>query len=408
MTLFSRIGVIILFDIIKKIPRALWIVVAAHGVTDLSAGALLVALPFLKAKFALTYAEVSAIALMQNFTSSVSQPLFGYVSDRTPRPWLMPAGCLISGVAMIASLWSPQYYLTLLFTAISGFGMAAFHPEAAKTANRLSGKAKGKGVSLFAVGGNAGFAIGSMLLAALLYGGFSTRVLLYILPYALLGLPLIQMTRNLSTPEVKQAGSLKSLKASLNWPLLSLLGMVLSRSTVAAGISTFVPLYYVSYLHGSEIYASSLLTVYLATSAFGTLLGGAMSDRYGSKKVMIYSILPISVLLYLFPVVGNIGAFIVLSLASILLSATFTSSLVLAQRMMPNNVGMASGLTIGLSVGLGAMGVLALGKVADIWGMPLLFTVLACLPIIGFVLTLFVKEPEGNSIGLVTQISKTV
>ncbi|MDF2633555.1 MAG: major facilitator superfamily 1 [Pelosinus sp.] len=395
-----------MFSILKNHPKALWIVVIAHGVTDLSAGALLVALPFLKAKFALTYAEVSAIALIQNLTSSVSQPLFGYFSDRNPRPWLMPAGCLISGIAMVASLWAPHYYLTLLFTAIAGFGMAAFHPEAAKTANRLSGKAKGKGVSIFAVGGNAGFAIGSLLLATLLYGGFSTKVLIYILPYALLGVPLIQMSRNLPIPEVKQAGSLRSLKASLNWPLVSLLGMVLSRSTVAAGISTFVPLYYVSYLHGSEIYASSLLTVYLATSALGTLLGGAMSDRYGSKRVMIYSILPISLLLYLFPVVGDIGAFIVLSFASILLSATFTSSLVLAQKMMPNNVGMASGLTIGLSVGLGAMGVLALGKVADVWGMPLIFTVLACLPVVGFVLTLFVKEPEEGRIGLVAQVSK--
>jgi FSR family fosmidomycin resistance protein-like MFS transporter len=399
--------VIVLLSIIKNLPKSLWIVAIAHGVTDLSAGALLVALPFLKAKFALTYAEVSAIALVQNFTSSVSQPLFGYFSDRSPRPWLMPAGCLISGMAMVASLLAPHYYLTLLLTAITGLGMAAFHPEAAKTANRLSGKAKGKGVSLFAVGGNAGFATGSLLLAGLLYGGFSANIFLYILPYALLGFPLIQMTRDLPIPEAKPAGSLKSLKASLNWPLLSLLGMVLSRSTVASGLSTFVPLYYVSYLHGSEIYASSLLTVFLATSAFGTILGGAMSDRYGSKRVMIYSILPISFLLYLFPMVGDIGAFIVLGFASILLSSTFTSSLVLAQKMMPNNVGMASGLTIGLSVGLGAMGVLALGKAADIWGMPLIFTILACLPVIGFVLTLFVKEPEETTtVGLVVQISK--
>jgi len=395
-----------LFSVVFKLPKALWIVAIAHGVTDLSAGALLVALPFLKAKFALTYAQVSAIALMQNLTSSSSQPLFGYFSDRSPRPWLMPAGCLLSGVAMLASLWAPHYYLTLLFTAIAGLGMAAFHPEAAKTASQLSGKAKGKGVSLFAVGGNAGFAVGSLLLATLLYGGFSIKVFLYILPYVLLGIPLIQMTRNLVRPEAKQPGSLKSFRAAINWPLLSLLGMVLSRSTVAAGISTFVPLYYVSYLHGSEIYASSLLTVYLATSAFGTLMGGAMSDRYGSKRVMIYSILPISVLVYLFPIAGDVGAFVVLSLVSILLSATFTSSLILAQRMMPNNVGMASGLTIGLSVGLGAMGVLALGKVADVWGMPLIFTVLACLPVIGFILTLFVKEPEETAVGLVVQVSK--
>lgn len=396
-----------MFNIMKDLPKSLWIVIIAHGVTDLSAGALLVALPFLKAKFGLTYAEVSAIALIQNLTSSVSQPLFGYFSDKKPRPWLMPAGCLISGISMVASLGASHYYWTLVFTAITGLGMAAFHPEAAKTANRLSGRAKGKGVSLFSVGGNAGFAAGSLLLAALLYGGADNRMFFYVLPYILLGGPLINMTRKLPNPDMKQAGSVKSLKAAFNWPLLSLLGMVLSRSTVASGISTFVPLYYVSYLHGSELYASSLLTVYLAASALGTLAGGAMSDRYGSKCVMIYSILPISVLLYLFPIVGDVGAFIVLAFASMLLSATFTSSLVLAQKMMPDNVGMASGLTIGLSVGLGAMGVLALGKVADTWGMPFIFTILACLPVVGFVLTLFVKEPEEPTAELIAQANKT-
>lgn len=395
-----------MLNIIKKIPKTLWIIFLAHGVTDLSAGALFVALPFFKAKFALSYAEVSAIALMQNLTSSVSQPLFGYFSDRSPRPWLMPAGCLISGVAMMASLWASHYYLVLLFTAITGLGIAAFHPEAAKATNRLSGKAKGKGISLFAVGGNAGFALGSLLMAILLFGGGSAKIFLYAVPFILVGFPLIRLALSLPISQVKHTGSLRSLKESITWPLLALLGMVLARSTVAAGISTFVPLYYISYLHGSEFYASSLLTVYLAAGAVGTLLGGVMSDSYGSKRVMIFSILPISLLLYLFPIAGDIGAFIVLALASVLLSATFTSSLVLAQRMMPNNVGMASGLTIGLSVGLGAMGVLTLGKVADIWGMPMLFMILACLPVVGFILTLFVQEPDDAQVGVLAEVSK--
>lgn len=397
---------IILLNIVRKIPKSLWIIFFAHGVTDLSAGALFVALPFFKAKFALSYAEVSAIALMQNLTSSVSQPLFGYYSDRSPRPWLMPVGCLISGVAMLASLWATHYYLVLLFTAITGLGVAAFHPEAAKAANRLSGKAKGKGVSLFAVGGNAGFALGSLLLATLLLGGASIKLFLYVLPFMVVGLPLVRLVRSLPTPEIGNYSSLGSLKASISWPLAALLGMVLTRSTVAAGISTFVPLYYISYLQGSEIYANSLLTIYLAAGAVGTLLGGVMSDRYGSKRVMIFSTLPISLLLYLFPIAGEIGAFVVLALASILLSATFTSSLVLAQRMMPHNVGMASGLTIGLSVGLGAMGVLALGKVADIWGMPMIFVILACLPVVGFILTLFVQEPNDAHVGVLAEVSK--
>lgn len=394
-----------MLKIVKKVPPLLWVVVFAHGVTDLSAGALFVALPFFKAKFALTYAQVGAIALMQNLTSSVSQPLFGYFSDRNPRPWLMPVGCLISGVAMLFSLWTSQYYLVLISTAITGLGVAAFHPEAAKTANLLSGEAKGVGVSLFAVGGNAGFALGSVVLATLLFGGASGKLLLYLVPFALIGVPLLRLVRKLPVVKAEKVGSLGSLKAAISWPLLALLGMVLTRSTVASGISTFMPLYYISYLQGSEVYANSLLTVYLAFGAAGTLMGGVMSDRYGSKRVMIYSTLPISLLLYLFPIAGDIGAFIVLALASILLSATFTSSLVLAQRMMPNNVGMASGLTIGLSVGLGAMGVMSLGKVADLWGMPMIFMILACLPVLGFVLTLFIQEPEEKSASEIDNVS---
>jgi len=396
-----------LLNIVGKIPKALWIICFAHGVTDLSSGALFVALPFFKAKFALSYAQVGIIALMQNFTSSISQPVFGYYSDRSPRPWLMPAGCLISGVAMLASLWAPHYYLVLLFTAVTGLGMAAFHPEAAKAANRLSsGKAKGKGISVFSVGGNAGFALGSLLLAALLVGGASWKLFLYVVPVILIGLPLIRLALSLSTPEVKKYSSSGSLKAAITWPLAALLGMVFIRATVAAGISTFVPLYYISYLQGSEIYAHSLLTVYLAAGAVGTLFGGAMSDHYGSKRVMLLSTLPISLLLFLFPFAGDIGVFFVLALANVLLAATFTSSLVLAQRMMPNNVGMASGLTIGLSVGLGAMGVLSLGKVADIWGMPIIFTILACLPVVGFILTLFVQEPNEQPVGALAEVSK--
>jgi len=393
-------------NIVTKIPKALWIICFAHGVTDLSSGALFVALPFFKAKFALSYAEIGVIALMQNLTSSVSQPLFGYFSDRSPRPWLMPAGCLISGVGMLASLWAPYYYWVLLFTAITGLGMAAFHPEAAKAANRLSGKAKGKGISVFSVGGNAGFALGSLLLAALLSGGESWKLYLYVIPAMLIALPLIRLAFSLSAPVLKTHSNLVSLKASISWPLVALLGMVLVRATVASGISTFVPLYYISYLHGSEVYAHSLLTVYLSAGAVGTLFGGIMSDRYGSKRIMLLSTLPVSLLLFLFPIAGNIGAFFVLALANVLLAATFTSSLVLAQRLMPNNVGMASGLTIGLSIGLGAMGVLSLGQVADVWGMPIIFTILACLPVVGFILTLFVEEPNDGPVEALAEVSK--
>jgi FSR family fosmidomycin resistance protein-like MFS transporter len=376
---------------IRNVPYSIWVITCAHAVNDLASGALFVALPFFKAKFGLSYAELTAIVLLQNLTSSVSQPIFGYLSDQKSRPWWMPVGCFVSGAVMLISLLVPTYPLVLLCTAISGFGSAAFHPEGAKMVNWLSGKGKGKGASLFAVGGNAGFAIGSLFLGTLLLGG---PVLLYvfILPYVAISVMFLSVMKNLSRlPQRKEPSSAVAIKVNL--PLMALLGMVLMRATVNSGISTFVPLYYVSFLHGSTAYAASLLTVYLAAGAIGTLLGGTLSDRYGSRKVMLYSILPVALLLYLFKIFEGIWVFILLALISILLAATFTSSLVLAQRMMPGNIGMASGLTLGFSIGLGAIGVLLLGWVADVSGLPLVFNILAFLPIAGFILTLFVQEP---------------
>ncbi len=387
-----------MFRALKSVPRPIWLISCAHAVADLSSGALFVALPFFRAKFGLTYAELTAIVLIQNLTSSVSQPIFGYFSDRKSRPWWMPLGCFIAGVMMLASLLAPNYPLVLLFISLSGFSSAIFHPEGAKIVNWMSGKAKGQGVSLFSAGGNVGFALGSLFLGTLLLGS-PTLLYLFVLPNMVIGfLLLLSMKRFAHPPQCQQSGSDKvKIAIRINLPLVALLGMVLIRATVNSGINTFVPLYCTSFLHGSSAYAASLLTVYLAAGAAGTLLSGPLSDRYGSKRVMLYSILPVTPLLYLFKTTDGVGAFILLAVVSVLLAATFTSSLVMAQKMMPGNVAMASGLTLGFSIGLGAMGVLMLGHFADGLGLPWVLNLLAILPLAAFMLTLFVQEPVDVS-----------
>lgn len=380
---------------IKDTPYLVWLIACAHAVTDLAPGALFVALPYFKVKFGLNYAELTAIVLLQNLTSSVSQPVFGYLSDKKPHPWWMPVGCLLTGFVMLASLQVPNYALVLICTAISGFGSAIFHPEAAKTVNWLSGQAKGRGASLFSVGGNIGFALGSFFLGALLLGD-SYMLYLFALPYVITVSAFLPVRKSLlrAPQNQKIAGAAKKSAVKFNLALLALLGMVLARATVNSGISTFVPLYYMSFLHGTQAYSASLLTVFLAAGAVGTLLGGTSSDKYGSRRVMLCSIMPVAFLLYAFKLASGIWPFVILAAVGVLLAATFTSSLVLAQKMMPNNIAMASGLTLGFSIGLGSMGVLLLGQVADMAGLPLVFDVLAFLPVAAFILTLFIEEPQ--------------
>ena len=377
----------------KTIYGSILLLTAAHAVTDLPQGALLVALPFLKAKFALTYTQTSLIILVQNLTSSVSQPIFGYISDKTSRPWMMPVGCILSGAAMLASLLAPSFELLLAFTLLSGLGVAMFHPEGAKTAHQISGASQGKGVSFFVVGGTVGMALGSLILGILLVNGPGWQLILYVLPSLAIGLPLFRLAGKVPIEQAKKNSGKSLSRLFLSGSLLALLLTILIRALVSSGLNTFIPLYFVSYLAGDSILSGSILTLYLAAGAIGTLIGGAFSDRYGSRRVMIGSIAPVALVIYGFQATSGPVVYVLLAVASMLLSAAHSSGLVLAQRMMPGNVGMASGLTLGFSFGIGALGVLALGRVADIYSLPMVFNILALLPLLGLVCTFFVRDP---------------
>src|SRR3989304_6356423 len=78
--------------------KILLILSVGHMITDIYQGALPAILPFLKEKLALTYTMTGAIMLAANLTSSVIQPLFGYLSDRKEKSFLLPVGCLFAGL----------------------------------------------------------------------------------------------------------------------------------------------------------------------------------------------------------------------------------------------------------------------------------------------------------------------
>src|SRR5215218_3828345 len=162
--------------------RAMATLSAGHLFTDLNQGAVAALLPFLVAERGLTLAAAGALVLAATVSSSVVQPLFGIFSDNRPLPALMPLGVLLAGVGMALVGVAPSYPLILLCVILSGIGVAAFHPEAARFANYVSGSRRARGMSFFSVGGNAGFALGPALATPL--------VLVFGLPGALfLALP---------------------------------------------------------------------------------------------------------------------------------------------------------------------------------------------------------------------------
>src|SRR5215467_12636929 len=134
--------------------RVLSLLGLGHMMVDLNTGALPALLPFLKEAFGLSYTMLGMLVLVANLTSSLIQPVFGHISDRSTQAWLLPFGIIAATCGMATIGVAPNYAAVLLLVCISGIGIAGFHPEAYKTAYLATGAKKATGISLFSVGGN--------------------------------------------------------------------------------------------------------------------------------------------------------------------------------------------------------------------------------------------------------------
>ncbi len=361
--------------------RALAVLGAGHLCVDLCQGAVPALLPFLAAERGYSYAALGALVLFSTIGSSIVQPLFGLLSDRIARPWLMPAGLTLAGTGIALAGPAPTYALTALAVVVSGLGVAAFHPEGAKFAGLASRERKGRGMSLFSVGGNAGFALGPLLTTPLvLVFGLSGTVALIVFPLAAAVLTARELGR-LRWLERVQAPALASTGED-DWGAFSRLGgLIALRSGVYFGLQAFVPAYFVAELSSSEAAGNAALTIMLAMGAIGTLVGGGLVDRWGARAVLVGTQVLLLPLLVVLPLVGAAPATIVLGLVGFVTIASFSVTIVLGQAYLPSRVGLASGITLGLAIGLGGVAATALGLIADSAGLHAVLWTIAALPV---------------------------
>jgi FSR family fosmidomycin resistance protein-like MFS transporter len=385
------------------LPSTLLLLSLAHLVTDLSQGALPALLPELQKAYNLTYAQIGFMVLMQNMASSVIQPVFGYLSDRIALPWLIPAGVIISGLGMASLVFADSYSSLLAAVTIGGLGIAAFHPQGSKAAHLTSAKeSKGHSMGIFSVGGNLGFALGAMYITFLLHlSGGLANIVWFGLPALILAPILWSQLRRIvpaaPAASLHAAAEESQTRRPIPWGLLTvLLTYIFIRSSIHTGLSTYIPLYYVNFLSGSAFYASNLLSVFFLSGVIGTYAGGRLSDKWGRKTIIIVSMAATLPLVAMLPYTGGIATVILVGLIGFVMVSSFSTTIVMAQEAMPSHIGMAGGLTIGFSIGLGGVGATLLGHVADRFGIPAVFTLLALLPLAGLLCTLFLPGSAGR------------
>jgi FSR family fosmidomycin resistance protein-like MFS transporter len=366
-----------------------------HLVIDVNQGALSAVLPFLKNVHGLTYVQAAMIVLTANLTSSIIQPLFGYLSDQIARRWLLPLSIALSGLGLAFTGVAPSYEAILALVIVTGLGVAAWHPEGYKTATGVAGNRKATALSWFSLGGNLGIALGppvvSVLIASLGLAGTLGMLAPSVVMAALILAALPMIGRTTATPRATTA-----VARGRNMPgaMAVLIVVVMIRSWTTLGFTTFVPFFYTDVLGQDPRVVGSLLFVFLGGGALGTMFAGPLADRLGARifiRWVFLAALPFGVLFLLSTGVVRV---VMLGLFGAILTASFSVSVVLAQAYLPRNAGMASGLIVGFAIGTGGVAVTLLGLAADRYGLPTALWISALMPLVGFVVARFLPAPR--------------
>jgi FSR family fosmidomycin resistance protein-like MFS transporter len=173
---------------------------------------------------------------------------------------------------------------------------------------------------------------------------------------------------------------------------------VIIRTWIMFGIITYIPFYYINYLKGSPVFAGKLVSIFLIGGAVGTLTGSPLADKWGHLFWLRLTMLSCSVLFPFILWVQGFALFAVVILFGLILISSFSVTIVMGQNLFPNNLGVTSGLLVGLAIGAGGIGVTLLGVIADHFGVPAAMKCIGVLPVMGFLLAMILRYPVAEQV----------
>lgn len=360
-----------------------------HACVDVYQGCVPALVPFLVAERGLGYVAVSGITLAATLLSSVVQPVFGLLTDRRPLTWLIPVAMTTAGLGIALIGVGQQYWLMWLAAALSGLGVAAYHPEAARMARLVSGDSH-VGMSWFSVGGNVGFALAPVLVTPLIAAGELALTPLLVVP-AVLGAAITSwaISSRVTSSVARPQGV-----GTDDWPsFLRLSVIMVCRSIVFVGLGTFIALYAGERVGGGTTTGGIALFVLFAAGALGTLLGGRFATRYGRVRTLrtSYAVaVPAIACLVFMP--GPVF-FAALAVTAIAMSVPFSLHVTLGQDFLPGRVGTAGGMTLGLAVSIGGIATPVLGTIAQHASLRVALSTLIALALCSSLIGYALREP---------------
>ena len=360
-----------------------------HLLNDVMQSLLAAIYPMLKDGYGLAFWQIGLLTMTFQVTASLLQPLIGMTTDKRPMPYSLPFGMGSTLVGLLLLSSAATYPLLLLGAAFIGFGSAIFHPESSRVARLASGGRYGLAQAVFQVGGNFGTAIGPLLAAFIVVprgqgsvAWFSVIALVgMIVLWRVSGWYARYRAASAKRPAPKPAVTLPRKKVVT--ALAVLIALVFSKHVYMASISSYYTFFVIEKFGVSVQDAQILLFIFLGAAAVGTVMGGPIGDRFGSKTVIWFSILGVLPFTLILPYANFFWTPILTAIIGLILASAFPQIVVFAQELVPGRVGMIAGIFFGFAFGLGGLGAAVLGVVADAKGIEFVYGVCSFLPMIG-------------------------
>lgn len=367
---------------------------AAHCLNDLLQSVITAVYPMLKTDLGINFTQIGLITLVYQLAASIFQPVVGYVFDKRPFVWSLPAGMISTSIGIVLLAYSNSLAGVLVAVFMIGLGSATLHPEASRITSLAGHERRGFAQSVFQVGGNFGGSIGP-LLVALIVAPHDRRYIMWFLIFAGLCFcamrPICKWYRCYLN-SLKQADRRKEHHAVLPlsrgmtiFTIAVIVVLIFSKYIYMASLSSYYTFYLIDKFGVTVSQSQIFLFIFVVSTAAGTLVGGPIGDRYGRKPVIWISILGTAPFSLLMPHV-NLPLTVILSFcAGFMLSSAFPAILLYAQELLPTKLGMISGLFFGFAFGVGGIASAVLGDFADRYGIEAIYNFCAYTPLLGIV-----------------------
>ncbi|WP_423056240.1 MFS transporter [Alistipes indistinctus] len=366
----------------------------SHCLNDLLQSLLAASYPLFKEDLALSFGQIGLITLVYQMAASVFQPLAGLFFDKRPFVWSLPAGMCFTLVGLLNLAFASNLHWVLVSVFLIGVGSSILHPEASRITSLASGGRRGFAQSVFQVGGNLGGSFGPLLMALLVapYGRHNIAYFAIVAFVAILVMIPVCRWYKAYLRRVKWRPANAVRHAPMPLPhgrtffaIAILLTLIFSKYIYMASLSSYYT-FYLMHKFGVSVQQSQIfLFVFLLATAVGTLMGGPIGDRIGRKYVIWMSILGTAPFSILMPHVSLAWTVVLSFCVGFMLSSAFPAILLYAQELLPNKLGLISGLFFGFAFGIAGIASAVLGDMADHYGIEAVYNICAYMPLLGLV-----------------------